>query len=194
MYIHVTPFLFKELIFNKSFYKNFAYLYSIFVSCSVHIKYFLPFGVLMCSCISVQINSFSCSVHLHVLWTDPLLGEKRLFLLLCSSPCGWERAAPVLQRMNFWCAFQREGLIPELGVELWCVPGAAWRESGLEKFGMDFLLQIHFPNGYVAVCPVNSLYVQRSKEEKRGRADRKSHRNTYWLSHQKHLSQMPKTI
>lgn len=70
MYIHVTPFLFKELIFNKSFYKNFAYLYSIFVSCSVHIKYFLLFGVLMCSCISVQINSFSCSVHLHVLWTD----------------------------------------------------------------------------------------------------------------------------
>lgn len=50
-----------------------------------------------------------------------LLSWERLFLLPCSSACEWERAAAVLQRMNFWCAFQREGLIPELGVELWCV-------------------------------------------------------------------------
>lgn len=60
MYIHVTLFLFKELIFNKSFYKMSPYLHSILVSSSVHIKYSLPFGILICSCTSIQINSFSC--------------------------------------------------------------------------------------------------------------------------------------
>lgn len=41
----------------------------------------------------------------------------------------------------------------ELSSGVCCVPGAASRERGLELFGMDFFLQIHFPNGYVAVCP-----------------------------------------
>lgn len=81
MYVHVTPFLFKELIFNKSFYKNSAYLYSIFLSCSVHIKYFLPFGILMCSFISVQINSFSGSIHLKL----SQVGSRRKKTLL--TPC-----------------------------------------------------------------------------------------------------------
>lgn len=73
-------FLFKELIFNKSFYKNSAYLYSIFMSCSAHIKYFLSFGILVCSCFNVQINSFSHSVHLKLRQFGSRRKKKKLLI------------------------------------------------------------------------------------------------------------------
>lgn len=120
----------------------------------------------------------------HVLKIDLLYGEKRLFLLLCFSGCGWQRAAAVLQRMHFWCAFHREGFIPELGVELWSVLCArcCFKRKWAGVIWNGFSPSNTFPKWICGSVPGPLTVYMYWEIGRSRRIEQTENGNTYWLS------------